>query len=183
MDTLEAGPAEAPTVVLLHGGGLAGWMWRPQIEALQEFHLLVPDLPEHGGSASEGPFTFADAAGRVATLIQTRAHGERAHVVGLSLGGQLAVQLLASYPQCLQRVLVSGTLVRPLPLLALARRPWARALTRAMLMAYRPWRNANWLVHANMRANSIPPELDPEFRTATRELDVDRLLRLVLDVN
>ena len=44
----EVGPAGAPTIVLLHGAGVGGWMWRDTIAALSEVHLLVPDMPEQG---------------------------------------------------------------------------------------------------------------------------------------
>ena len=40
------GPPNAPSIVFLHGGGVAGWMWRKQIEALKSaYHCLAPDLP------------------------------------------------------------------------------------------------------------------------------------------
>ncbi len=58
----ESGPASAPTVVFLHGGGGAGWMWQPQLEAFADYHCLVPDLPEHGRSAEVKPFTIAGSA-------------------------------------------------------------------------------------------------------------------------
>ena len=36
----EFGPANAATIVFLHGGGVGGWMWKPQIAQLQdEYHL------------------------------------------------------------------------------------------------------------------------------------------------
>ena len=38
----EAGdPADSP-IVVLHGGGLSGRMWQPQMDALAEFHCLAP---------------------------------------------------------------------------------------------------------------------------------------------
>ena len=92
----ESGPVSAPTIVFLHGGGVSGWSWQPQIEAFPDYHLLVPDLPEHGRSLAEAPFTFPDAAARIADLIRDRGHDGRAHVIGLSLGAQTAIQLLAS---------------------------------------------------------------------------------------
>ena len=42
------GPADAPTLVFLHGGGSGAWMWHPVISHLPEFHCLAPDQPEHG---------------------------------------------------------------------------------------------------------------------------------------
>jgi pimeloyl-ACP methyl ester carboxylesterase len=80
----EGGPDNAPTICFLHGGGVGGWMWRPQVEALQDtYHCLIPDLPEHGLSAAVQPFTIADAARRIAELIRERGHRGRAHVIGL----------------------------------------------------------------------------------------------------
>ena len=71
----EYGADHEQTIVLLHGGGGAGWMWQPQIERLTDYHLLVPDLPEHGQSRAIQPFTFPDAAAQVAELIEAKAHG------------------------------------------------------------------------------------------------------------
>jgi pimeloyl-ACP methyl ester carboxylesterase len=42
-----AGPR--PAIVFLHGGGIAGWMWREQVKSFKaEYHCLVPDLPGLG---------------------------------------------------------------------------------------------------------------------------------------
>jgi len=46
----EAGPAGAPTIIFLHGGGLSSAMWQPQLERLHYYHCLAPDLPEQGKS-------------------------------------------------------------------------------------------------------------------------------------
>ena len=117
----ESGPVSAPTIVFLHGGGVSGWSWQPQIEAFPDYHLLVPDLPEHGRSLAEAPFTIPDAAERVANLIRDRGHGGRAHVIGLSLGAQIAIQLLAAAPEIVDHALLSGALVRGLPGASLVR--------------------------------------------------------------
>jgi len=112
----ETGNPVAPTIVFLHGGGGGGWMWRPQVETLKgEYHLLAPDLPEHGRSADIKPFAIADAALRVADLIRTRAHDGKAHVVGLSEGAQIVVALLASAPELVDRAVVSSALVQKMP--------------------------------------------------------------------
>jgi pimeloyl-ACP methyl ester carboxylesterase len=48
------------------------------------------------------------AARLVAELIEERAAGGRAHVVGLSLGGSIALELLATRPDLLDHVIVDG---------------------------------------------------------------------------
>jgi pimeloyl-ACP methyl ester carboxylesterase len=64
------GPENAKSIVFLHGGGVGGWMWRKQVEALKaDYHCLVPDLPEQGKSTQAGPYTTEGAADSVADLI------------------------------------------------------------------------------------------------------------------
>lgn len=88
----EAGPPNAPAIVFLHGLGASGSMWQPQFEHLRNYHCLAPDLPEHGKSANIGPFTLADSSERVAALIRERTRNGRASIVGLSMGGAVAVK-------------------------------------------------------------------------------------------
>jgi pimeloyl-ACP methyl ester carboxylesterase len=105
----EAGPTDAPTIVFLHGGGLSSAMWQPQLDRLYEYHCLAPDLPEQGNSANIGPFTFVDASRRVAELICEHVPNGRAHIVGLSIGGAIALRLLLDTPEVIDHVMVSGT--------------------------------------------------------------------------
>jgi pimeloyl-ACP methyl ester carboxylesterase len=63
----EAGPADAPTLLLLHGFPTAGHMFRDLIPLLAEsFHLVAPDLPGFGQSdlppRDEFKYTFENIA-------------------------------------------------------------------------------------------------------------------------
>ena len=82
--------------MLLHGVGNNGSMWSDLMAALPDYHCLAPDLPGHGASRSLRWRRRADTAELVASLIEAEATGGRAHVVGLSLGGSVALELLAT---------------------------------------------------------------------------------------
>lgn len=170
----ESGPAAAPTVIFLHGGGVGGWMWQEQVRAMPEYHCLVPDLPEHGHSLDAGPYTMAGATEAVAELIRTRAHGRRAHCVGLSLGAQLIVVLLASHPELVDRAVISGALVRPFPGVRLL----GGALDWSIRM-YLPIKDWPWLVRLNMRSNGIPSKYFEETQEDTRRITVAGFGRLM----
>jgi pimeloyl-ACP methyl ester carboxylesterase len=158
----EAGPRDAPAIVFLHGGGVGGWMWQPQVEAFRgDYHCLVPDLPEHRHSVAEGPLTMENSAVRIAELIRARAPGGRAHVVGLSLGGQIVVQLLAAAPEVVDHAVISGALVRPYSGLQVS-------LITATLKLYWPLRKVGFLVRGNMKAAAIPERF---FAEAQADLD------------
>ena len=170
--TQEIGPTTAATIVFLHGGGVSGWMWKPQIAQLQDdYHLLVPDLPEHGQSANITPMTLQNAAAQVAELIRTRAHGGRAHVVGLSLGAQTAIELLSQSPELVERAIASGPLMRPLP---------GIGTTNLMAKMYWPFRNMKWLVKWNMKGLGVPDEYFEDFRRDTAALTIDGFVRMTL---
>jgi pimeloyl-ACP methyl ester carboxylesterase len=170
--TQEIGPTTAATIVFLHGGGVGGWMWKPQIASLQnDYHLLIPDLPEHGRSRDVIPCTLQNAAAQVAELIQTRAHGGRAHVVGLSLGAQTTIELLSQAPELIDHAIASGPLMRPLP---------GIGTTNLMAKMYWPFRNMKWLVKWNMRGLGVPAEYFEDFRRDTAALTIDGFVRMTL---
>jgi pimeloyl-ACP methyl ester carboxylesterase len=166
----ESGRSGAPSIVFLHGGGAAGWVWRPQVEAFgNDFHLLVPDLPEQGRSTGAGPFTMVDAAEQVAELVRDRATGRRAHVVGLSEGAQVLVQLLATSPQLVRSAVVSSALVRPMAGAGWMSNPRVLGLMYTTSIAWP--RNSDWWVRLNMRsAAGVPDEYFSDFRESFRAL-------------
>ncbi|WP_197415215.1 alpha/beta hydrolase [Mycobacterium sp. M26] len=118
----ESGPVEAPAIVFLHGGIMSGWSWDPVVARLQHYRCLVPDLPQYGKSFEHGPFDMANAAMAIAALIRSRAGEGRAHIVGFSLGAQVAVQLLATQPDLVDRAVLSGTFINMLPGVSVTRR-------------------------------------------------------------
>jgi pimeloyl-ACP methyl ester carboxylesterase len=176
----EHGPADAATILFLHGGGGGGWMWTPQVEALSgDFHLLVPDLPEQGRSTDAGPFTMPLAAAQVADLIRTRAHGDRAHVVGLSEGAQVVVQLLATAPEIVETAIVSSAVVRPIKGAGWASSPAVLGFTYATSVA--PFRNSDWWIRTNMRsAAGVPDAYFDEFRETFRTLSKSGFVDLMV---
>jgi pimeloyl-ACP methyl ester carboxylesterase len=111
----ESGAVGAPAIVFLHGGEYSGRSWQPVVDRLQEYHCLVPDLPQHGRSIRHRPFEMAGAAAAVAELICSRVGAGRVHVVGFSLGAQVGVQLLATAPELVDRAVLSGTIVDVMP--------------------------------------------------------------------
>jgi len=100
-----AGPADAPVVVL--GGSLGSTlaMWEPQLPALAErFRVVRYDHRGHGQSpVPPGPYELADLGADVLALLD-RLGVERAHHVGLSLGGMVALWLAEHAPERVDRL-------------------------------------------------------------------------------
>lgn len=158
-----AGPVNAPPIVFLHGGGVGGWMWQPVIRQLADFYCLSADLPEHGANRQLAPFTIAFAAEKVAEMIRAHVTGGAAHVVGVSAGAQVAVQLLAMAPETARSALISSALLRPLPGLAWLASPallrWTYRLAFGLLKGWDAW------IRLNMKYSAgIPEQYFPQFK-------------------
>lgn len=110
------GPAGAPVVVLSHSLGATRDMWEPQVQALAgRFRVVGYDTRGHGDSpAPPGPYTLDDLADDVLGVLDELGV-ERAHVVGLSLGGMTGLRLAARDPDRVDRlaVLCSSASVAP----------------------------------------------------------------------
>jgi 3-oxoadipate enol-lactonase len=99
------GPAHAPVVLLTGSLGSTLEMWDPQVPALTEhFRVVRYDHRGHGKSpVVPGPFDLADLGADALALLD-RLEVARAHVVGLSLGGMVAMWLAAHAPDRVDRV-------------------------------------------------------------------------------
>jgi pyruvate dehydrogenase E2 component (dihydrolipoamide acetyltransferase) len=107
---LKLGSGDGAPVVFIHGfgGDLNNWLFNQEV--LAENHATYAiDLPGHGGSGKEvgagdlGAMTAAVAGWMAAMKI------DRAHLVGHSLGGAIALQLAATQPD----KVASATLISP----------------------------------------------------------------------
>lgn len=147
--TQEAGAENTPTILLLHGGGLSSRMWQPQFERLMEFHLLAPDLPEQGRSSSITPFTLKGAAEAAAEVLRARTPDGRAHVVGLSLGGAVALEMARLFPDQVASLMVTGT--------AAGLSPTLGKISLASAKIYN-WFKPETLVNLSYSQFGIPPE-------------------------
>lgn len=101
-------PDANETLLFLHGGNVAGWMWHDLAASLPDHHSLIPDLPGFGTSNAEPWTTVAEVADSVAAIIRERAHDGRAHVVGLSLGAVVGTVLVARHPELARSAMFTG---------------------------------------------------------------------------
>jgi 3-oxoadipate enol-lactonase len=99
------GPEDAPVVLLAGSLGSTLEMWDPQVPALTEhFRVVRYDHRGHGKSpVVPGPFDLADLGGDALELLD-RLGVERAHLVGLSLGGMVSMWMAAHAPERVDRV-------------------------------------------------------------------------------
>lgn len=108
-------------LLLIHGLGYARWGWEPVVDALGEAHevVLFDNRGIGGSDAPAGPYSVPDMAGDALAVLDA-AGVERAHVLGTSLGGMIALQLVLDHPDRVDKLVLActtpgGTKAAPMP--------------------------------------------------------------------
>ena len=98
MRYVKYGNQNPETIILLHGGGLSWWNYRDAAQYLSEqYHVVLPILDGH--AESDAPFTsIEENAARIIAHIIEHFGRKVLAVGGLSLGGQIAVEMLTQRP-------------------------------------------------------------------------------------
>jgi 3-oxoadipate enol-lactonase len=95
-------------LLLVHGLGYARWGWEPVVDALAQAHEVV--LFDNRGigesDAPVGPYTVSDMA-EDAVAVLDAAGLERAHVLGTSLGGMIALQVALDEPERVDKLVLA----------------------------------------------------------------------------
>jgi len=110
VDGPPGGAVPAPPVLLLHSIGTSLHVFDPQVPALARHHRVVRmDLRGHGNSGvTEGPYSMALHAADACALLDALGL-PAAHVVGLSIGGRIAMEMAASTPERVLSLLLLDT--------------------------------------------------------------------------
>lgn len=116
MKYVEYGTQNPNTVIVLHGGGLSWWNYREVAELLQaHYHVILPILDGHADS--DTPFVSIEKnAARIIAFLDEHFDGRVLALGGLSLGGQIVVEMLAQRPDICQFALIESALVKPMKL-------------------------------------------------------------------
>ena len=152
----EAGPSDAPAVILIHGFTASTLVWSEVLVPVAEsgFHVIAVDLPGFGfsGKPRNGEYTIEWHA-RIIIGLMDQLGIERATLVGNSYGGAIAAICALDYPERVERLVMVGAVsndeVKKRPLLRLGRAPVVGDLISPLLLDLR------WLVRNRMRRNRV----------------------------
>jgi len=105
--------ATGPDLLLIHSLGTTRALFAAQRERLAAHcRILEYDLRGHGDSdAPGGDYTLAELAADARAVLDA-AGSARAHVLGLSLGGAIALELAVRTPERVDRLIVANSAAR-----------------------------------------------------------------------
>ena len=113
MNVIEFGKQNKDTIILLHGGGLSFWnYWYVSLGLEKDYHVIPLVLDGHAGS-EEGFTSIEHNAAKIIRYIDTNFGGQVMTIGGLSLGGQIALEILSQRPDICRYALIESALVKP----------------------------------------------------------------------
>jgi pimeloyl-ACP methyl ester carboxylesterase len=167
-----SGQRDERTLLLLHGGGVGGWMWNPlRAHLAPRLRLLVPDLPGHDRSAAQPWSSHEQTCTALEALVEREASAP-VTVVGFSLGAQLAVLLAARRPDLVERAVIISAQAKAMP---------GTKLTLALLSASAPLARQRWFAKLQARELFIPPQLMDDYLRTSAQITRETLVAAVGD--
>ena len=107
VNTAYLSAGEGLPVILLHGAGAGAVTWYPSIGVIsKEYHVIAPDIVGYGESDKpDAPYDRAFFSSWLNEFLSAL-NVSKAHVVGLSQGGAIALQFALDYPEMIDKLVL-----------------------------------------------------------------------------
>ena len=113
MNYVEYGKENSDVIILLHGGGLSWWNYKEVAERLQtDYHVVLPILDGHAGCDKQFT-TIENNALDIIEFVNSKLGGSVIMMGGLSLGGQILLEILSQRKDICKYAIVESVLVIP----------------------------------------------------------------------
>ncbi|MCC0672493.1 alpha/beta hydrolase [Clostridioides sp. ES-S-0005-03] len=121
MNFHEFGNKNNPHIMLIHGGGNAWWNYLRQARVLSEYyHVILPTLDGHGEEYKTAYISTEDTADKLMKYIDEECGGHLFSLCGVSLGGQIVIEILSRKPDITEKAIIDGSICYPRPNMARA---------------------------------------------------------------
>ena len=115
----EFGDKNLPSILLIHGGGSSWWNYLRQARILsEEYRVILPTLNGHGEEYQLDYVSTEDSALEILDYIKANCGGKLLAIGGVSLGGQIAMELLSLDSEIAEKAIIDGSICIPQPRLA-----------------------------------------------------------------
>ncbi|MCL2114783.1 MAG: alpha/beta hydrolase, partial [Methanobrevibacter sp.] len=104
----ECNDEKKEAIIFLHSNLLSNWIWKFQKNSFNNHHCIFMDLPEHGKSQIANNFSIKKSAEIIKDYIEKNLKGKKIHLVGIAIGGQIILQLLAKYSELIETAIITG---------------------------------------------------------------------------
>ena len=115
----EFGDKNFPDILLIHGGGNSWWNYLRQARMLSDkYHVILPTLDGHGEEYQKEYISTENSAQQIFEYIKNNCDRKLLVIGGVSLGGQITIELLSLDSDIAEKAIIDGSICIPQPKLA-----------------------------------------------------------------
>lgn len=116
MKFYEYGEKSLPHIMLLHGAGWSYWLYLREARLLQnKYHVILPVIDGHGEEGNVPYISTEKIVDQLIEYIDKNCGGKLFAVSGVSLGGQISIELLSRRSNITQKAIIESGICIPQP--------------------------------------------------------------------
>ena len=171
MNYKEFGIDNKEVIILLHGGGLSWWNYRDQVKLLEKnYHVILPILDGH--AESDRAFTsIEDNATKIISFINEHLEKKVLLIAGLSLGGQILLEMLSLQSDICRYAIVESASVFPSKVASVL-------ITPALMSSYSLIKNKGF-AKLQFKSLKIKEELFDDYYRDTCKISKDNIVSFI----
>lgn len=114
MRIIDCGRSNSDVIILLHGAGLSWWQYKKAAKLLSSrYHVVMPVLDGHPGSNRNFSSTESNAR-EIISYIDRHYGGSVLMICGMSLGGQILLEMLSVRKDICRYAIIESTPLLPM---------------------------------------------------------------------
>jgi pimeloyl-ACP methyl ester carboxylesterase len=108
----EEGKENKEAIIFIHNNLLNNWIWENQRNVFNSYHCIYLDLPDHGKSQLKTDFSIVKSVEYIENIIENDLKNKKVHLIGISIGGTMIIDLLYKYPNLIKTAIISGVNIK-----------------------------------------------------------------------
>lgn len=169
----EYGKENAPKIMLIHGGGNSKWMFEKVAELLGDtYRVILPELDGHGEEYKNTYISTKEEAEKIVAYLEDKCNGSLYAIAGVSLGAQIAMEVLAKKPRQIKKAYIESGICLPKP--ALAKMMSWKWMIKLMIKAY-DWK---WMVRLSCKSYGWSVAFADRIAEDAKRLSIESNLNL-----
>lgn len=171
MKFVEYGKENSDVIIFLHGGGLSWWNYREVAENLQsDYRVIIPILNGHSGNEKDF-ISIEENALEIIEYIDKECGGSVLLIGGLSLGGQILVDILSIRCNICKFAIIESALVIPMKI--------THYLVKPMINMSYGLINKEWFARLQFHSLRIKNELFNDYYQDTCNISKENMISIL----
>ncbi|MEX1378377.1 MAG: alpha/beta hydrolase [Eubacteriales bacterium] len=160
-------------IMLLHGGGLSWWSLKPHIQALKnDYFIIAPTIDGHGDDSQTTFTSIEECADKIVNYINDKLDGKLYCICGLSIGAQIAAEVLSRKVNIAHKAVIESGLFCPMQYVASMAKPMY-GMSYGLI-------KQKWFSKYQAKALYVPEEMFEQYYEDSCKMSKESLINMTI---